>query len=221
MDNAKIGTALLGGYLLGRTKKAKLAISLGALLAGSRIKPGQVGKALQESPFVHTLTDQVRSELTGVGKAAATTVLSSKADHLAETLHQRTAGLRGEAEEPGERDTGRDEDAEDETGPEDEDEIQPEDEDEDEGKPEDEDETEPEDEDETEPDEEPREEKAKAPRKAPRSGGRAKAQHGKSGQDAKQDSEQEEKRPRKRKTAASQSRSRSGGTARSRRQDDG
>lgn len=209
MDNAKIGTALLGGYVLGRSKKAKLAISLGAMLAGSRIKPGQVGKALQESPFVHTLTDQVRSELTGVGKAAATTVLSSKADHLADTLHRRTAGLRGEAEEPGERDTGRDEDAEDEdeTEPEGEDETEPEDEDEAE--------------DETEPDEEPREEKAKAPRKAPRSGGRAKTQRDKSGKYAKQDSGQEEKRPRKRKTAASQSRSRSGGTARSRRQDDG
>lgn len=209
MNNAKIGTALVGGYVLGRTKKVKLALGLGALLAGSRIKPGQVGKALQQSPFVHTLTDQVRSELTGAGKAAATTLLSSKADHLADSLHQRTAGLRGEVEEPGEQDTGRDEDAEDETEPEDEYED------------EDEEETEPEDEEETEPDEEPREEKAEAPRKAPRSGGRAKTQRGKSGQDAKQDSEQEEKQPRKRKTAASQSRSRSGGTARSRRQDDG
>ncbi|KMS68777.1 hypothetical protein ACM01_37850 [Streptomyces viridochromogenes] len=213
MNNAKIGTALLGGYVLGRTKKAKLAIGLGALLAGSRIKPGQVGKALQESPFVHTLTDQVRSELTDAGKAAATTVLSSKADHLADTLHRRTAGLRGEAEEPGERDTGRGEDAEDETEPEDEleDEDLDEDEDEDEGEPEDED----------EPDEEPREEKAREPRKAPRSGGRAKQRRSKSGQYMKQDAEQDAEQPRKRKTAAAQSRSRSGGTARSRRQDDG
>ena len=98
MNNAKIGTALLGGYLLGRSKKAKLALSLGALLAGSRMNPGQVGKALQESPLVHTLTDQVRSELTGAGKAAATTLLSAKADNLADAIHERTSGLRERAE---------------------------------------------------------------------------------------------------------------------------
>ncbi|MDX6237683.1 MAG: hypothetical protein QOG10_2498, partial [Kribbellaceae bacterium] len=34
MTNAKIGTALVGGYLLGRTKKAKLALGLGMFLAG-------------------------------------------------------------------------------------------------------------------------------------------------------------------------------------------
>ncbi|MFC8092324.1 ABC transporter substrate-binding protein [Streptomyces sp. NPDC057301] len=99
MDNAKIGTGLLlGGYLLGRSKKAKLALGLGALLAGSRMNPGQVGRALHESPFVHTLTDQVRSELTGAGKAAATTLLSAKADNLADAIHERTSGLQGRAE---------------------------------------------------------------------------------------------------------------------------
>jgi hypothetical protein len=99
MDNAKIGTGLLlGGHLLGRSKKAKLALGLGALLAGSRMNPGQVGKALHESPFVHTLTDQVRSELTGAGKAAATTLLSAKAGNLADVIHERTSGLQGRAE---------------------------------------------------------------------------------------------------------------------------
>ncbi len=115
MNNAKIGAALLGGYLLGRTKKGKLALSVGAMLAGSRIRPGQVGKALQDSPFVHTLTDQVRSELTGAGKAAATSILTAKADSLADALHERTAGLRekghgqeARGEEP-EEETERDE----------------------------------------------------------------------------------------------------------------
>ncbi|MET9968849.1 ABC transporter substrate-binding protein [Streptomyces sp. NPDC006356] len=147
MNNAKIGTALLGGYVLGRTKKAKLAIGLGALLAGSRIKPGQVGKALQDSPFLHTLTDQVRTELSDAGKAAATTVLSAKADSLADALHERTAGLRERAQEQEADDEAQDE-AEDR-----------EDEDRDEG--------------ETEPDEEPRdetsgEEPQEKPRQKPR-----------------------------------------------------
>lgn len=214
MNNAKIGAALLGGYVLGRTKKAKAAIGLGALLAGSRLKPGQVGKALQQSPFVHTLTDQVRTELADAGKAAATSVLTAKADSLAEALHERTAGLREKAhgreegaepdehderderderEERAERDTGRGQESEDETA---EDETA-----------EDETKEEEEEEEEEQEEEEPREE-------APRSSGRAKARHGTSGQD-------EEQSPRKRRASTSQSRSRSAGAGRPRRQDDG
>ncbi|MFE7759841.1 ABC transporter substrate-binding protein [Streptomyces sp. NPDC057438] len=97
MNNATIGAAVLGGYLLGRTKKAKLALGLGALLAGSQVRPGQLGKAV-DAPFLGDLTRQIRTELTGAGKAAATSVLSSKADSLAGTLHDRTAGLRERAE---------------------------------------------------------------------------------------------------------------------------
>lgn len=119
MNNAKIGTALLGGYLLGRSKKAKLALGLGALLAGSRMNPGQVGKALHESPFVHTLTDQVRSELTGAGKAAATNLLSAKAGNLADVIHERTSGLQGRAEaqdEEQEEEEEQDEEQDEENG---------------------------------------------------------------------------------------------------------
>ncbi|MFF0223811.1 ABC transporter substrate-binding protein [Streptomyces sp. NPDC004629] len=102
MNNAKIGAAVLGGYVLGRTKKAKLALSLGALMAGSRIKPGQVVKAVQDSPFLGHLTQQVRTELTGAGKAAATSVLTAKADSLADTIHQRTTALHERGHPPAE-----------------------------------------------------------------------------------------------------------------------
>ncbi|MGW1954087.1 ABC transporter substrate-binding protein [Streptomyces sp. NPDC001920] len=115
MNNAGIGAALLGGYVLGRNKKAKLALGLGALLAGSRLRPGQVGKALQESPSVHDLTHQVRSELTDAGKAAATSVLTAKADSLADALHERTAGLRERTQTQG-RAVDEDEDEGDEKG---------------------------------------------------------------------------------------------------------
>jgi hypothetical protein len=126
MNNAKIGAALLGGYLLGRTKKGKLAIGMGAMLAGSRVNPVQVGKTLQESPLVNTLAQQVRTELGGAGKAAATTVLTAKADSLADALHARTSGLRQQAEraedeepeadEEDDRDGAEDQDAADEEG---------------------------------------------------------------------------------------------------------
>ncbi|MEI5527269.1 ABC transporter substrate-binding protein [Streptomyces brasiliscabiei] len=122
MNNATIGAAVLGGYLLGRTKKAKLALGLGALLAGSQVRPGQLGKAV-DAPFLGDLTKQIRSELTDASKAAATSVLSSKADSLAGTLHERTAGLRGRAEENDEEDEPDDDTTDDtDTDTEDEDE---------------------------------------------------------------------------------------------------
>ncbi|MFE5895636.1 ABC transporter substrate-binding protein [Streptomyces sp. NPDC056468] len=195
MNNAKIGTALLGGYLLGRSKKAKLALGLGALLAGSRMNPGQVGKALQESPFVHTLTNQVRSELTGAGKAAATTLLSAKADNLADAVHRRTSGLQERAH------------AQDEEPDEEPDEEQDEEQDEENGE-----------EPRAKSQEKSRQSRQKARSETSRSSGRGKAQGGGSGKSGKQDAEQ----PRQRKTSTSQSRSgSSSGGARSRRQDDG
>ncbi|MFG3346292.1 ABC transporter substrate-binding protein [Streptomyces sp. NPDC048018] len=94
MNNAKMGTALIGGYLLGRTKKGKLALGLAMALAGSRVKPAQLGKSLAKSPILSHVNQQVRGELMSAGKAAATTVLNAKAEHLADALHGRTAGLR-------------------------------------------------------------------------------------------------------------------------------
>ncbi|WP_328427534.1 ABC transporter substrate-binding protein [Streptomyces sp. NBC_00443] len=191
MNNAKIGTALLGGYLLGRSKKAKLALSLGALLAGSRMNPGQVGKALQESPFVHTLTDQVRSELTGAGKAAATNLLSAKAGNLADALHERTSGLQEGAEaQEEEQDAEPDEEPDEENGEEPRGKSQ--------GKP------------------GPSRQKARS--ETSRSSGRGKTQGSGSGKSGKQDAEQPRKR--KTSTSQSRSGS-SGGGARSRRRDDG
>ncbi|MFE5296250.1 hypothetical protein [Streptomyces sp. NPDC056632] len=104
MNNAKMGTALIGGYLLGRTKKGKLAIGLAMALAGSRIKPAQLGKSLAQSPILGNVNQQVRGELMSAGKAAATTVLNAKAEHLADALHDRTTGLR-DGHRKGEGDT--------------------------------------------------------------------------------------------------------------------
>lgn len=112
MNNATIGAAVLGGYLLGRTKKAKLALGVGAMLAGSKVRPGQLGKVL-DSQFLGDVTRQVRGELTGASKAAATSVLTAKADSLAGALHERTEGLRQRAQgDGGEGQEGRSEEDE-------------------------------------------------------------------------------------------------------------
>ncbi|MQS16644.1 hypothetical protein F7Q99_31770 [Streptomyces kaniharaensis] len=94
MTKAKIGAAVLGGYVLGRRKKARLALGLGALLAGARVKPKQLADALTSSPLLSGVSEQVRGELVNAGKEAATSVLTTRANSLADSLHERTRGLR-------------------------------------------------------------------------------------------------------------------------------
>lgn len=112
--NAKIGVALLGGYLLGRTKKAKMAIGFGMFLAGKKLSfdPKQLGKLMANSPVLGTLNDQVRKELVDATKSAATNALTQRAAGLADSLHQRTLDLDGKdaGAEEREDDEDRDED---------------------------------------------------------------------------------------------------------------
>jgi len=103
MTNGKIAVAIAGGYLLGRTKKAKLALGLGMLLAGKKITldPQQLARAVAESPLLSGLNAQARKELTGAAKTAATSALTSRMNGFADSLHDRTLGLRGEAPDDG------------------------------------------------------------------------------------------------------------------------
>ncbi|MET9535127.1 MULTISPECIES: hypothetical protein [unclassified Streptomyces] len=119
--NGKIGVALVGGYLLGRTKKAKLAIGLGMFLAGKKMSldPAQLGKLVANSPVLGSLNSQVRKELVEATKSAATSALTKRASGLADSLHERTLGLgdsagRGGDDEEPEEDDDREQAAEDE-----------------------------------------------------------------------------------------------------------
>ncbi|MFF3747197.1 hypothetical protein ACWDFH_24405 [Streptomyces kronopolitis] len=108
MTNAKIGVALVGGYVLGRTKKAKLAIGLGMYLAGKRLNldPRQLGKLVANSPVLGPLNDQIRGELVDATKSAATSALTQRMSTLTDSLHERTLALSdagggsGRGEEP-------------------------------------------------------------------------------------------------------------------------
>ncbi|MFT9476654.1 hypothetical protein [Streptomyces sp. 11-1-2] len=116
MTNGKITVAIVGGYLLGRTKKAKLAFGLGMLLAGKKITldPQQLKKSLAGMPLLSGLNGQVRQELVDATRQAATKAVSDRVGGLADSLHERTALLRGESEEErGEGEDARDEDARD------------------------------------------------------------------------------------------------------------
>lgn len=120
MTNGKIAVAVAGGYLLGRTKKAKLALGLGMLLAGKKITldPQQLARAVADSPLLSGLNAQARKELAGAAKTAATSALSTRMNGLADSLHDRTLSLRGEEdeeradEEPAEDDEPADEESE-------------------------------------------------------------------------------------------------------------
>ncbi|CAM5283934.1 hypothetical protein [Streptomyces griseus] len=109
-NNARIGAALVGGYLLGRTKKAKLALGFGMFLVGKKfdLDPRQLGKMLANSPVLGSLNDQVRRELVDATKTAATKAVTQRAGSLADSLQQRTraleAGPEADEEEPDEVD---------------------------------------------------------------------------------------------------------------------
>lgn len=93
--NMKVGVALVGGYLLGRTKKAKMAIGFGMFLAGKKLNfdPKQLGKLVANSPVLGTLNNQVREQLVDATRSAAANALTQRASGLADSLHRRTLDL--------------------------------------------------------------------------------------------------------------------------------
>ncbi|MFD5335250.1 DNA primase [Streptomyces hawaiiensis] len=153
MNRMGLGLAVGAGYLLGRTKKLKMAVAVGGLVAGKKLNlsPRMVADLLQQqlrnNPQFKEIGDQLREDLRGVGKAASGAMVERQIDALADRLHGRTAQMRDQltGAVPG---SGRDdEDAEDAEDAEYEDE-EPEDEATDDEEPEDEatDDEEPEDE---------------------------------------------------------------------------
>ncbi|MFE0907887.1 GCIP family protein [Streptomyces rochei] len=114
-SKAALAAAVAGGYLMGRTKKAKLAFAVGSYLMGRRIglTPGQVLSqglsGIQRNPQLQELTDQVRGELLTASRTAVTAAANRTLTGLADNLRDRTDALTG---------AGRSDDgyADDETG---------------------------------------------------------------------------------------------------------
>lgn len=106
-SNVALVAAAAGGYLLGRTKKGKLAIAVASWALGRKygINPtalvSQLGRSLADSPQLNQLTEQVRGELMEAGRKAVTQAVDSQFDSLADSLHSRTQTLRGEVTESG------------------------------------------------------------------------------------------------------------------------
>ncbi|MGP3637477.1 hypothetical protein ACTU45_29745 [Streptomyces sp. 24-1644] len=107
--NATTAAALAGGYLLGRTKKAKLALGVGIILAGRRLDlaPLRTGTLSAASSVTGSPDGQVIKELVEATKSAAAHALTQRAIGLAGSLHRRMEG-RGRAEEFDEAGDGAD-----------------------------------------------------------------------------------------------------------------
>ncbi|WP_309505878.1 hypothetical protein [Streptomyces pyxinae] len=101
MANVMTGAALIGGYVLGRTKKGKAALTLAAYLLRRKLDAGEMSRLVAGNPALRNLGDQVRNELFTAGKEAAASAMKARADRLADTLHERTEALRAGESVPG------------------------------------------------------------------------------------------------------------------------
>ncbi|MFI8192767.1 DNA primase [Streptomyces sp. NPDC085946] len=100
MNRVGLGLAVGAGYLLGRTKKMKLAVAVGTAVAGKRmnLSPKMLAdlasQQLKANPQFKEIGDQLRQDLRGVGKAASGALVERQIDALADRLHGRTAQVR-------------------------------------------------------------------------------------------------------------------------------
>ncbi|MFJ7949626.1 histone protein [Streptomyces sp. NPDC096354] len=127
-----LAAALVGGYVLGRTKKGKLALSVGTYLAGrqSGLEPRRLAtegmRMLGEIPQVAELQDQLKGEFLEAGRKAVTAAATRGMETLADTLRDRTANLREKEEAEPEEEYEEEEPEEDEEAAPEEDEEEPE-----------------------------------------------------------------------------------------------
>jgi cobalamin biosynthesis protein CobT len=131
---AKIVAGVAGGYLLGRTKKLRLAITVAGLLAGKKLAADPksiVDKMVEQNPELQHLKGQLTEGLTSAAKELAVATAASRMEAVTETLQQglgdKVQGLTGTREDSEDEDSAAEED-EDSAAEEDEDSAAEEDE---------------------------------------------------------------------------------------------
>src|SRR4051794_27844250 len=96
---AKVAAAVASGYLLGRTKKLRRAITVGGLLAGKRIATDprgivhQLNGMIEQNPELSRLSGQVRGKLVQAGRDAAIAAASQRLNKVSESIRGRTDKL--------------------------------------------------------------------------------------------------------------------------------
>ncbi|MGW0940671.1 histone protein, partial [Streptomyces sp. NPDC002666] len=117
-DSKKVAlvAAVAAGYVLGRTKKGKLALGIASLVVGQQLplNPREVAvlgaRKLAENPAVAPLIEQARGEVLDAGRAALSATANRRLEAVADALQQRTeALLAGPVEEDEEDEEGEEE----------------------------------------------------------------------------------------------------------------
>ncbi|CAL9356015.1 hypothetical protein SUDANB171_00566 [Streptomyces sp. enrichment culture] len=111
MDNSKAALAagIAGGYVLGRTRKAKVAFAIATYVIGRRfpLSPRHLaeegGRRLREHPRFGELSDQVRGDLLESGRSAVMAAATARIDALSEALRRGAQALEGVSAEEGEQ----------------------------------------------------------------------------------------------------------------------
>ncbi|MFE5143739.1 histone protein [Streptomyces fagopyri] len=122
-EKVVLAAAVVGGYVLGRTKKGRLALSVATYLAGRRfgLEPRQLAaegmRRLGEIPQFAELQEQLRGEALEAGRKAVAAAADRGMSTLADAISDRTARLgetaeRHEEDEEEEAPEGEDEEEE-------------------------------------------------------------------------------------------------------------
>jgi hypothetical protein len=113
-DKTALAAAVVGGYVLGRTKKGKLAVTAVTYLVGRRLGgPRQLAaegmRRIGEVPQVADLGQQIRNEGLDAARNAVTAVAGRRVGALADKVSSRAAGLAGKDQgDEGDEDEPRD-----------------------------------------------------------------------------------------------------------------
>src|SRR5690349_3480289 len=93
-NTSKIALAVTSGYLLGRTKKLRLAITVGSMLAGQRIATNptallkQLNGLIEKNPELSKLQDQITGKLVESAKSAAISAATSRLESFNDSLRE-------------------------------------------------------------------------------------------------------------------------------------
>ncbi|MGR6998029.1 SRPBCC family protein [Yinghuangia aomiensis] len=112
-NRAILAAAVAGGYVLGRTKKGRMAIGVGSYLLTRHyhVNPRELVAAgaerLGAAPELQHVTDRVRKDVTAAGKSALTAQVERRVGALADRLEDRADELdkspyQGRAKDDGE-----------------------------------------------------------------------------------------------------------------------
>ncbi len=105
MSASKIGMGVAAGYLLGRTKRLRLAITVGSMLAGQRVATNpqallrQLNELAEKNPDVAALRDRVKNELFEAVKSAAMTQMTDRLESANRSLSARSGSQSDEDED--------------------------------------------------------------------------------------------------------------------------